>query len=316
MKKLNTPKIISKFETEVRVLQQISHQNIVNLVDVLRDDFNYYVIMEFCSGGDLLSLITSKKKISEHETKRYMYQIMMGLQYLHGISITHRDLKPDNIFLDKNGAIKIGDFGFSRYIPQDNLATTICGSPCYSAPECFSGNPYNPYKSDIWSCGIIMYAMLTGHLPWKSSNRKDLYKEMRFPIFSIPISLSTGCSEFLLSLLKSNPSDRPSVDVVLSHYWFNDSPKSMNRLNGTKCSVSLRQIDVFFGLDKLENDLEAQPLRRTNSSIDVDMFSTEKKIKCQRNAQIIEPSTPPKPKPFQSWKKRILVKKIVTPVRK
>ena len=123
--------------------------------------------MEFASGGELFDLIVQNQKLKEKQASRYLQELVAGVHYIHKLGICHRDLKPENLLIDYDGSLKVVDFGLSNMYEQGSTLKTACGSPCYAAPEMIAGNRYHGLKSDIWSCGVVLYAMLCGFLPFE-----------------------------------------------------------------------------------------------------------------------------------------------------
>ncbi|OHT13806.1 CAMK family protein kinase [Tritrichomonas foetus] len=167
----------SHFEQEIRIMQQMRYPNIVQLVDIYKDNLNFYLIIEFCSNGELFTHIIDNRFLSESDAKGFFKQLINALIYIHAADCVHRDLKPENLLLDDFGQLKVSDFGFSRYT-NNSFVSTPCGSPCYASPECLTGSPYDGKKSDMWSCGIILFAMVTGQLPWTKKNYNELFKQI------------------------------------------------------------------------------------------------------------------------------------------
>ena len=146
--------------------------------------------MEYAEGGELFDYIVKRKRLDEKEAVAFMQQILSGVEYIHRNGIVHRDLKPENLLLDGNKNIKIVDFGLSnQYKPGEKLKTA-CGSPCYAAPEMIAGKRYECLGTDIWSCGIILYAMLCGFLPFEDPNTNKLYKKIIAGEYETPKLLS------------------------------------------------------------------------------------------------------------------------------
>ncbi|KAI8376998.1 kinase-like domain-containing protein [Blakeslea trispora] len=166
---------------EIAVMKLISHPNIMSLLDVidLSDSPNLYLILEYVQGGELFEHLVSQGRLSEAEARKYFQQIIIGLDYCHRHLICHRDLKPENLLLDREKNIKIADFGMASLQPTGSLLETSCGSPHYASPEIVNGIPYDGSSSDIWSCGIILYALLSGHLPFDDDNIKLLLNKMK-----------------------------------------------------------------------------------------------------------------------------------------
>ncbi|KAI7901758.1 kinase-like domain-containing protein [Cokeromyces recurvatus] len=165
---------------EIAVMKLINHPNIMSLLDVidLSDSPNLYLVLEFVEGGELFEHLVSKGKLSESETRKHFQQIIIGLDYCHRHLICHRDLKPENLLLDRNKNIKIADFGMASLQPTGQMLETSCGSPHYASPEIVNGIPYNGSASDIWSCGVILFALLCGHLPFDDDNIRQLLNKM------------------------------------------------------------------------------------------------------------------------------------------
>ena len=179
--KVEAKKLTTRLEQEIRIHQLMHHPNVVQLIDVQQDADYYYVFLEFCPCGELFDYVVDRQKLKEHDAAVFFKQILIALKYIHSLNVAHRDLKPENILLDQFGRIKISDFGLSKLLDNngDGFTKTPCGSPCYASPECISGRPYDGRKSDIWSCGVILYAITTGQLPWTKRNQAQLFNQIR-----------------------------------------------------------------------------------------------------------------------------------------
>ena len=239
------PSFAVRFEAEVRVMQQMRHPHVVSLTDVMQDSQYIYIFMEFCPNGELFQHIVDKRYLNEGEAKQFLKQIVEGLRYVHSCNVTHRDIKPENILIDKFGNLKISDFGFAKFVGKNGLVSTSCGSPCYASPECLSGKPYDGYKCDIWSTGVILFAMLTGNLPWTKRNQKELYNQIQNGEYQIPNFVSDDARDLITKMMCVNPMDRIDDAGVLNHPWMKDAkesimPESVNRI------VSLKKIDELF----------------------------------------------------------------------
>ena len=154
------PELQSKIQREIALMRLFDHPNILKLVDILESPRHLYIGLEYASKGELFEYVVSKKTLTEEEAMNFFRQIIYGVEYLHSLGVCHRDLKPENILLDDNSIIKIADFGFARYTKQF-IAETSCGSPHYVAPEVIGGESYDGRTADIWSCGVILYALIT-----------------------------------------------------------------------------------------------------------------------------------------------------------
>lgn len=159
--------------------------------------------------------------MKEDEACKFFQQIIAGVEYVHKLNIVHRDLKPENLLLDLDNQIKIVDFGLSNTYKTNELLKTACGSPCYAAPEMIAGKAYVGLRVDIWSCGVILYAMLCGYLPFDDPDTQVLYKKIMGGEFSIPSHVSDSGRDLLKRILTTNPDRRYSIDEIRNHPWYN-----------------------------------------------------------------------------------------------
>jgi 5'-AMP-activated protein kinase, catalytic alpha subunit len=134
--------------------------------------------MEFASGGELFDYIVQHQRVKEKEACRFFQQIIAGVEYISRLNVVHRDLKPENLLLDFDKGIKLVDFGLSNTYKKGELLKTACGSPCYAAPEMIAGKKYHGTNVDIWSCGVILFALVCGYLPFEDPNTSNLYKKI------------------------------------------------------------------------------------------------------------------------------------------
>lgn len=242
-----------RFEGEIRINQQLHHPGVVQIVDLMSDEFNYYIIMEFCPNGELFQYIVDQQRVKESEAAILLSQILLALRYVHQNGIAHRDLKPENLLLDSRNRLKISDFGLSRYIGRNGLVETPCGSPCYASPECLSGEAYDGRTSDVWSCGVILYAMLTGQLPWTKRNQNQLFDQIRSGDYKTPSYLSDNCRNLINGLMNVDPKKRMTIDQALSHpFMIKSAQMKYDYLPLT--IVSLKHVDEFFNRDRPEED--------------------------------------------------------------
>lgn len=155
----NKPRLFEKLQREIALMSLFEHPHILRLYEVFESDRHLHIVIEYAQNGELFDLFVQKKRIPEDEAMELFRQIIYALEYLHIHGICHRDLKPENILLDANNHIKIADFGFARWM-KSGVAQTSCGSPHYAAPEVIRAQPYSGRMADIWSAGVILYAML------------------------------------------------------------------------------------------------------------------------------------------------------------
>ena len=183
-----------QLKREIAIMKLLDHRNVLKMVDVLQTGKNIYLILDLLTGGDLFDRLEQAKRFEEDVARKYFQQLISGLYYLHAQGIAHRDLKPENLLLDTNNIIFIADFGFSRLLNNQQLLNTVCGTPNYMAPEVLKEKGYDGKKADIWSAGVILYAMLAGYLPFDDPNMNVLCdKVLRYYFFI------TSCQLFVKS---------------------------------------------------------------------------------------------------------------------
>ncbi|KAM7476589.1 hypothetical protein LguiB_023832 [Lonicera macranthoides] len=210
---INTsPKIADNLFKEISILSNICHPNIIRLFEAIQTEDRIFLVLEYCDGGDLAAYLNQRGKVSEAVAKHFMRQLAAGLQVLNENSLIHRDLKPQNLLLTTNEAtplLKIGDFGFARYVTPHGLADTLCGSPLYMAPEIIQSRKYDS-KADLWSAGAILYQLVTGKPPFNGDSQLQLFQnilksgELRFPKGALQ-ELHPDCVDLCRSLLRQNP---------------------------------------------------------------------------------------------------------------
>lgn len=204
-------------EREISILKRVKHPNIIECFQVIETEYNWYMVMEYVSGGELFDYVTKRGSLSEYEASSFFSQIISGIEYLHTEGIYHRDLKLENIMLDKDNKVKIIDFGYAA-IDEGKLLKRFCGTAHYIAPDVLTG-PYNGSKADIWSCGIIFYAMVTGKLPFAngSEDAKVIFEQIKHTEVRLPPYLSDKCKDLISSLLHKDPIERITVPNIRRH---------------------------------------------------------------------------------------------------
>lgn len=274
---LNSEDLEQRFEVEIRINQQLHHPGIVQIIDLLRDEMNFYIFMEFCPNGELFKYIVDRGRLTEDEAKLLLIQVLKALVYVHSIGIAHRDLKPENLLFDPIGKIKISDFGLSRFVGYGGLVETPCGSPCYASPECLSGDAYDGRKSDMWSLGVILYAMVTGQLPWTKRNQAQLFLQIRSGEYTIPEFLSPDCKQMISRLMDVNSVTRITAEEALKLPWVqNVNSEVFNDVENQMQIVSLKKVDAFF--NKEQYDLDFSFLKRSDEESYVSQRPTDYKF--------------------------------------
>jgi 5'-AMP-activated protein kinase catalytic alpha subunit len=233
----------SRLEREIKILKKMRHNNIVHLYDVKETPTSLYIIMEYICGKELFEYIICNKKLQELEACRFYQQIISAIEYLGKIKVVHRDIKPENLLLDTKNNIKFVDFGLSNSYPNNELLITACGSPCYAAPEMINGERYYGLKADIWSSGIVLYAMLCGYLPFEEENNEKLYKKITEGKFKTPSFLSDSAKDFLHRILNVDPKSRITIPQMKKHPWFNLINPKINMSEGLLLDKVIVPID-------------------------------------------------------------------------
>uniref|UniRef100_A0A8C6X8X1 non-specific serine/threonine protein kinase n=1 Tax=Naja naja TaxID=35670 RepID=A0A8C6X8X1_NAJNA len=223
--------VTKNLRREGQIQQMIRHPNIAQLLDILETENSYYLVMELCPGGNLMHKIYEKKRLEEHEARKYIRQLILAVEHLHRAGVVHRDLKIENLLLDEDNNIKL--IGMKVFIlGYTDPFSTQCGSPAYAAPELLARKKYGP-KIDVWSIGVNMYAMLTGTLPFtvepfslRALYQKMIDKEMN----PYPTQLSTAAVNFLKILLEPDPTKRPNIQQALANRWLSENGKALNNV--------------------------------------------------------------------------------------
>ena len=231
-------------ERELNIHKKLNHFNIIKLYSIIETESKIFLIQEYSEGKELSLYIQNHAKIDEKEICRFFQQIISGVEYIHSMGIAHRDLKPENILLTRANDIKIADFGLSNFYTKGKLLKTSCGSPYYAPPEMLQGKPYNGLYSDIYSCGIILYYMLTHKLPFNEKKESDTYKKILSCKFEIPKKISKNAQDLLKKIIKLKPEERIKLNEIKNHPWFNLYNAENNIHNG------LNNEKVIFPIDE------------------------------------------------------------------
>ncbi|KAJ0258790.1 CBL-interacting serine/threonine-protein kinase 22 [Hirschfeldia incana] len=208
---------------EISVMRRLRHPHIVLLSEVLATKTKIYFVMELAKGGELFSRVSSNR-FTEGLSRKYFRQLISAVRYCHARGVYHRDLKPENLLLDENRDLKVSDFGLSamkEQIKSDGMLHTLCGTPAYVAPELLTKKGYDGSKADIWSCGVVLFLLNAGYLPFRDSNISGLYRRIRNAQYIMPEWTSPELRNLLRNLLEPNPDKRITVEEILNDPWFN-----------------------------------------------------------------------------------------------
>lgn len=222
-KKILNLKITDQIKREIATLKLLKHPNVVRLYEVLASKTKIYMVLEYVHGGELFDKVSSRGKLPEKEGRRLFQQLIDGVSYCHDRGVCHRDLKLENILIDGKGNIKVSDFGLSalpQHFGSDGLLHTTCGSPNYVAPEILANRGYSGTTADVWSCGVILYVILTGYLPFDDRNLAVLYQKIARGDVQIPKWLPPGAQKMIRRILDPNPVTRATVAEIKANEWF------------------------------------------------------------------------------------------------
>lgn len=217
--KIHDQKDVERITREIKILKKVRHPNVIQLYEIIETEKELFMIMEFCQGGELFDFIVRHQRLSEKQACKFYLELISGIEYIHQSGVCHRDLKPENLLLDYDLTLKIVDFGLSNMYEIGATLKTACGSPCYAAPEMIAGKRYHGLKTDIWSSGVVFYAMVCGYLPFEDPKTSNLYKKIMSADYTFPKFLSSQCKDLISHILDTNPDTRYTVNDIRSHTW-------------------------------------------------------------------------------------------------
>uniref|UniRef100_A0AAQ4PLM7 Protein kinase domain-containing protein n=1 Tax=Gasterosteus aculeatus aculeatus TaxID=481459 RepID=A0AAQ4PLM7_GASAC len=212
--------VLMKVEREIAILKLIEHPHVLKLHDVYENKKYLYLVLEHVSGGELFDYLVKKGRLTPKEARKFFRQIMSALDFCHSHSICHRDLKPENLLLDEKNNIRIADFGMASLQVGDSLLETSCGSPHYACPEVIRGEKYDGRKADVWSCGVILFALLVGALPFDDDNLRNLLEKVKLGVFHMPHFIPPDCQNLLRGMIEVDATKRLTLEQIQKHTWY------------------------------------------------------------------------------------------------
>ena len=259
--------LINQIKDEQKILKELSHPFILKLHYSYQDNQNLYLITDFMQGGDLHNLLSKAIQLKENKAKFYLSEILLGLEYIHKNNLIYRDLKPENILIDKDGHIKISDFGLSKILNDNNNITyTLCGTSYYKAPEINLGKGYNK-MCDFWSFGIIMFEMICGFKPFDVKNGNIIIDYDNLNIKFID-EIKDSSKDLILKLLVVNPEYRlgfNSIDDIKKHDFFKGI--DFNKV------FEKKEIPPF--IPQIQNDFDLKYFNSKFTSMELQSFDSE-----------------------------------------
>ncbi|KAK7330099.1 hypothetical protein VNO77_24285 [Canavalia gladiata] len=244
-------RMVEQIKREISIMKIVRHPNIVRLHEVLASQTKIYIILEFVMGGELYDKIVQQGKLSEDQSRHYFQQLIDAVAHCHRKGVYHRDLKPENLLLDAYGNLKVSDFGLSALTKQGvGLLHTTCGTPNYVAPEVLSSRGYDGAAADVWSCGVILYVLMAGYLPFEEADLPTLYRRINAAEFVCPFWFSAGAKTLIHKILDPYPKTRVKIEEIRKDPWFqrNYFPVKL----GEDEQVNLDDVQAVF------NDIEDQ----------------------------------------------------------
>ncbi|KAG0488705.1 hypothetical protein HPP92_007516 [Vanilla planifolia] len=243
---------------EIAAMGRLRHPHIIHLIEVLASRSTIYFVMEYAKGGELFSRLSSRGRLPESQSRQLFHQLVSAVAFCHSHGVFHRDLKPENLLLDDRNNLKISDFGLSAiaadHLRGDGLLHTLCGTPAYVAPEILAKKGYNGAKIDVWSCGIILFVLNAGFLPFSDSNLMSMYRKIYRGEYRCPRWTSPELRWLISRLLDINPFTRITIEGILEDPWFR---KGMEE-------EKMRRLMRF------REDIEERILKMENSDLDED----------------------------------------------
>mmetsp|Transcript_2999 Transcript_2999/g.9345 ORF Transcript_2999/g.9345 Transcript_2999/m.9345 type:complete len:494 (-) Transcript_2999:133-1614(-) len=257
-----------KVRREIKILKLFYHPHIIRLYEIIYTPTDIYMVMEYVPGGELFDFIVSNGRLSEQRARAMFQQLVSGVEYCHQHAVVHRDLKPENLLLDAEQQLRIADFGLSNVMKDGDFFKTSCGSPNYAAPEVISGKLYAGPEVDVWSCGVILYALLCGSLPFDDENIPNLFKKIKGGIFTLPGHMSDEIKDLISRMLVVDPLQRITIPEIRRHRWFTDELPLYLSVTPDQIMSQIRSVDqdvlmevvmkIGFDRQELEEALEKQ----------------------------------------------------------
>ncbi|XP_038238143.1 LOW QUALITY PROTEIN: serine/threonine-protein kinase BRSK1 [Dermochelys coriacea] len=241
--------VLMKVEREIAILKLIEHPHVLKLHDVYENKKYLYLVLEHVSGGELFDYLVKKGRLTPKEARKFFRQIVSALDFCHSYSICHRDLKPENLLLDEKNNIRIADFGMASLQVGASLLETSCGSPHYACPEVIKGEKYDGRRADMWSCGVILFALLVGALPFDDDNLRQLLEKVKRGVFHMPHFIPPDCQSLLRGMIEVEPEKRLSLDQIQKHPWFLGGKNEPEPEQLVPRKVSIRRIQSVSELD-------------------------------------------------------------------
>jgi len=252
--KLKDPAHWKRVHSEIKIMEQVSHPRIARMYEAVETPKRMHLIMECLDGGNLCSYVKAKRRLTEDDSRKIFFQILQSIEHLHMLGVTHRDIKLENVLFANSNDIKLIDFGFSTVCQPGKRLKVFCGTPSYMAPEIVRRTEYEGKPVDMWSLGILLYALLCGCFPFRAKSYPDLYRRIARGTFAIPEELSASVKDLLNQFLTVDVSQRITASAAMRHSWLQVQLATSPDIN------KLRLETPILISDKPSDDIDEQTL--------------------------------------------------------
>ncbi|KAK2361310.1 CBL-interacting protein kinase [Trifolium repens] len=256
--------MVDQIKREISVMRLVRHPNVVELYEVMATKTKIFIVMEYAKGGELFNKI-AKGKLKVDIARRYFQQLISAVDFCHSRGVYHRDLKPENLLLDENDNLKVSDFGLSTLSEskcRDGLLHTTCGTPAYVAPEVINRKGYEGCKADIWSCGVILFVLLAGYLPFHDQNLMEMYRKIGKGEVKFPKWFALEVRRLLSRILDPNLKTRISMAKIMENSWFKKGLEKPIVIDIGKNELASLHTDGVFEVSKNSSDSNTESIQQ------------------------------------------------------
>ncbi|URE26470.1 NAF domain [Musa troglodytarum] len=259
-------KLMYQVKREISAMKLLNHPNIVKIYEVIATKTKIYLVMEYVAGGQLSDKLEYLKRLDEREARKYFQQLIDAVDYCHSRGVYHRDLKPENLLLDSKGNLKVSDFGLSVLRKPGDLLSTACGSPSYVAPEVIIHKSYDGAAADVWSCGVIIFELLAGYLPFEDRSLMNLYRKISRAEYTCPDWFSDSQKKLISRILDPSPFKRATLSEIIGHEWFRlDCRPCLGHDNDESDSLHSSGVGNRYDLMEATQEVAGKPWRCINA---------------------------------------------------
>ncbi|MED6191579.1 CBL-interacting serine/threonine-protein kinase 21 [Stylosanthes scabra] len=254
----------NQVKREISTMKLLHHPNIVRIFEVIGTKTKIYIVMEYVSGGHVLDKMSYEKKLSERVARKLFQQLIDAMDYCHNKGVYHRDLKPENLLLDSKGNLKVSDFGLSTLQKPNDLLNTRCGSPCYVAPELLLSKGYDGASADVWSCGVVLFELLAGFLPFDDHNLMSLYEKICRAEYKCPPWFTRNQKKLIAKIFVPRPGKRITIPDIIEDEWFRTDyePACVS-----ECDQNVKLDDCNAVFDSVEEKIRESKIPKSSSFI-------------------------------------------------